>query len=157
MELKFVIFVFISAFLMAAIYSSFAFVQFAFSVEESCAFSPDKKRHICIGVLDDTIYLVNCTVDSIGEWYCDIEHLTREFSLPGALKEALDKAEIAELQANTTDVNDTNIFDRLSDLTVMNEQSIDSNDNNDEERIDSNEDLGDLNDNGDGPTTSPED
>jgi hypothetical protein len=129
MDIKFVIFVFISAFLMAAIYSSFAFVQFAFS-ENSCAFTPDKKRYICIGAYYDKNYIINCTVDSIAEWYCDTHYLTREFSLPDGLKDALDKAKLAEIQANTTGDNDTKVFDRLNDR-AMNELSIDSNDSND--------------------------
>jgi hypothetical protein len=152
-QVKFVIFVFISTFLVVAIYSSFAFVH-AFNIgKDSCAFTPDKKRAICIGASYDKNYIINCTVDSISEWYCDTYYLTREFSLPDGLKDALDKAKHAEIQANTTGDNDTKFFDRLNDR-AMNEQSIESNDNNDMKVP---KDLGDLNDNGDGPTKNPED
>ena len=142
---------------MAANYSSFAFVQFAFSIEEFCAYSPDKKNHICIGVSDGDIYIWNCTQDRPnGEWSCKrspYATIDPKTDLPKDLKEALDKAKLAEMQANTTRDNDTNFFDRLNDR-AMNEQSIESNDNNDMKVP---KDLGDLNDNGDGPTTNPED
>lgn len=96
---------------------------------------------------------MNCTVDSINEWYCDTYYLTRQSSLPGGLKDVIDKTILAEVQANTTGDNDTKVFDRLNDR-AMNEQRIESNDNND---LKVPKDLGDLNDNGDGPTTNPED
>ncbi len=114
---------------------------------------PDKKRAICIGNYYSKNYIMNCTVDSINEWYCDTYYLTRQSSLPGGLKDVIDKTILAEVQANTTGDNDTKVFDRLNDR-AMNEQRIESNDNND---LKVPKDLGDLNDNGDGPTTNPED
>ena len=94
-----------------------------------------------------------CEKNSSGTWSCVEIKPLKEDSLPPGLKDALNEANFAELQTNTTGVNDTNIFDRLNDLTVMNEETIDSDENGDEESIDSDEN-GD--ENGDRPTINPE-
>ena len=93
MDIKFVIFVFISTFLVAAIYSSSSFVQYAFSIESYCAYYPDGKS-ACIHIYEDE--------KGAGVWICSGSHsedtyscetVVRETSpLPPGLNDALDTA-----------------------------------------------------------------
>jgi len=118
MEPKFVIFAALSVLLVAAIYGSLAFVQFAFSAyKDYCAWSPDGKRWICIVISDKAgIYLTDCKEE------CIIAPLTRAAtaggsSLPSGLRDALDTA-IVEFE-NTTNTTKSpkgpNIFDVLQE------------------------------------------
>jgi hypothetical protein len=89
---KIAIFGFVSTILVAAIYSSSAFVQFAFS-EAYCAHSPDGNRYTCIVTWPKGVYVGNCTKDSAGKVTCKITDVVRqESSLPPDLNDALDNA-----------------------------------------------------------------
>ena len=59
-----------------------------------------------------------CEKNSGGTWSCVEIKPLKEDSLPPGLKDALNEANFAELQTNTTGVNDTNIFDSLNDLPL---------------------------------------
>ena len=72
---------------------------------------------------------------------------------PPQLNPPQQQALLGKVQANITGDNDTKVLDRLNDRGI-NEQSIESNDNNDTKVP---KDLSGLNDNGDGPTINPED
>src|SRR5437867_3136210 len=99
MDTKFVIFVFISTFLIAAIYSSSVSV---FAKEPHCVTSPDGKTKFCyVGAdnPDDPITTVLCTKTSSG-WNCKNYARSMDTKIPPALNDAIDAA-IQESQ-NTT-------------------------------------------------------
>jgi hypothetical protein len=100
MNVKFVIFVPISVLLVAAIYSSFAFVQFAYSIESYCAFYADGRR-TCIHTYKDD--------EGAAVWICSeagCDRVVREESpLPSKLKNELDAA-IQESKSTTKGLND---------------------------------------------------
>jgi hypothetical protein len=145
MHTKFVIFVIIGSLLVAAIYSSSTY--FVSAATTYCT-GTSKTTTTCI-VYDEKGFTVwDCKLNKDGKtWSCKEDKTPRTAgSISPSLTAALNKATLAEVQANITGVNDTKVLDRLNDLRGMNEQSIDSNDNNDTKVP---KDLGGLNDNGD--------
>jgi hypothetical protein len=150
MNIKFVIFVVISALLVGAIYSSSTFVVFA-AVTSCIAVSKTMEQCTVLDEEDKSFTSWTCTTKNGGKTWSCVEDKSKPAVPPSALNDALTKAgaNIAQQQL-TTGENDTKVLDRLNDRGI-NEQSIESNDNNDTKVP---KDLGGLND--DLPTLSPD-
>lgn len=136
-----------STLLVAVVYNSSMF----FVPAEATACTATSKTTTVCAVTDEEGNLTfwDCKKNKDGKtWSCKQQaKVTTEGSTSPALTDALNKAMLAKVQANTTGANDTDTkaFDRLNDRGI-NEQGIENNDNNDTKVP---KDLGGLNDDGD--------
>jgi hypothetical protein len=147
MDVKFVIFVFISTFLVAAIYSSSIF--FVSAVNTVCTAS-SKTTTTCV-VEDGKVFTTwECkTKDGGKTWSCKQAKTMTGDSIPLGLNDALS----AKIQANIIDDNNDTKVPNAFDLNKGGLLKEDNNGDNNDTKVP--KDLGGLNDN-DGLTINPD-